>query len=145
MFYQNLTKMKKIALTFCGLALVVLTIAQELALNSPSKKTFAPAFATFKWESTTFEFGSIKINVPVTHEFAFSNAGEVPLVISSVQASCGCTVTSYTKDVIQPGGKGYVTATYNAAHAGKFSKTITVNANTEDSIVQLTIRGEVVE
>jgi hypothetical protein len=67
------------------------------------------------------------------------------LVITSVQASCGCTVTKYTKEAITPGSSGFVTATYNAAHVGVFTKTVTVNANTEGGPVLLTIKGEVVE
>ena len=67
------------------------------------------------------------------------------LVISTVQASCGCTVTSYSKEPIEPNGKGFVKATYNAASIGQFTKSVTVNANTEDGVVQLFIKGEVVQ
>jgi hypothetical protein len=136
--------MKKIVLTCFGLALVVLTIAQELALRTPSPSVPVAGTAVFNWTSTTHQFGKISKGKPVTHEFSFINTGDIPLVISSVQASCGCTVTAYTRDAIEPGGSGYVKATYNAAHAGQFSKTITVNANTDEA-VQLTIKGEVVE
>jgi hypothetical protein len=38
-----------------------------------------------------------------------------------------------------------VKATYNAAKAGVFSKTVTISANTSESSVLLTIKGEVVE
>jgi hypothetical protein len=85
------------------------------------------------------------LNNPVTHEFKFTNTGNAPLVISSVQASCGCTVTEYSKEPIPVGGQGYVKATYNAAKLGVFTKSVTVNANAEESVVQLTIKGEVVE
>src|SRR6187402_3527182 len=82
----------------------------------------------FVWAETSFDFGKIKLNVPVTHEFTFINKGSSPLVISSVQASCGCTVTEYSKDPIPVGGEGYVKATYNAAAIGMFTKTITIKA-----------------
>ena len=65
--------------------------------------------------------------------------------IESHQASCGCTVTKYSKDPISPGSSGYVTATYNAAKVGVFTKTVTVNANTDGNPVVLTIKGEVIE
>lgn len=137
--------MKKILLTFCGLALVVFSIAQELALNTNPVYSLNTETAEFKWTSTTYDFGRIKIGVPVTYEFNFTNHGDIPLVISSVQASCGCTVTAYSKDAIEPGAQGFVKATYNAAKAGQFTKSVTVNANTEESVVQLTIKGEVIE
>jgi hypothetical protein len=92
---------------------------------------------------TVHDFGKIPLNKPVTHEFRFTNTGTSPLIISSVQASCGCTVTDYSKDPIAPGAEGFVKATYNAATSGIFSKTVTVNANAEESAVRLMIKGEV--
>ena len=89
--------------------------------------------------------GRSKQNVPVTHTFKFTNNGDDPLIISSVQASCGCTVTDYSKDPVMPGGEGYVKATYNAANVGVFNKTVTVNANTDGQPVLLTIKGTVVQ
>ena len=101
--------------------------------------------AMFQWAETSFDFGKIKANVPVTHEFAFTNTGNAALVISSVQTPCGCTVASYSKDPVLPGQKGYVKATYNAAKPGMFTKTITVLSNSALEPVKLTIRGEVAE
>lgn len=101
--------------------------------------------ASFKWSVTVFDFGKVKVNKPVSHKFTFTNNGDSPLVISSVQASCGCTVADYSKDPIEPGQQGFVNATYNAAHVGVFSKTVTVNANIPDGAVVLTIKGEVTE
>ncbi|MEO5977863.1 MAG: DUF1573 domain-containing protein [Chryseolinea sp.] len=100
--------------------------------------------ASFSWNQTTYDFKKVKQNVPVSHQFKFTNNGGEPLVISGVQASCGCTVTEYTKEPVQPGSEGYVKATYNAAHTGAFSKTVTINANTENAVVVLTIKGEVI-
>lgn len=105
-----------------------------------SDEMLLPAFS---WTETVFDFGKIKHNNPVTHEFRFVNKGADPLIITSVQASCGCTVTKYSKDAIAPGSEGFVTATYNAATKGVFNKTVTVNANTTDGVVVLSIRGEV--
>lgn len=137
--------MKKIVLTLTLCVLVSTLFAQELATNTKPENLLPAGKALFTWEQTSFDFGKIQVNNPATYEFTFTNTGEVPLVITSVQASCGCTVAKYTKDPISPGSKGFVTATYNAAKVGVFTKTITVNANTEERIVQLAIRGEVVE
>jgi hypothetical protein len=137
--------MKKIALTLFGLSLLTIAIAQELAFNHASNVTLVDEKAVFAWNTTSFDFGNISVGVPVSHAFSFTNTGEIPLVITSVQASCGCTVTSYSKEPIQPGASGFVRATYNAAKVGQFSKSVTVNANTKESVVQLTIQGEVIE
>ena len=137
--------MKKITLSFFALTLVVSAFAQQLAMNTTSVAHLSTEAAIFNWSITSFDFGKIKKDQPVTNEFSFTNDGNVPLVITTVQASCGCTVTEYSKDPIAPGGKGFVKATYNAAKTGSFQKTVTVNANTEEGVVQLIIKGEVVE
>ena len=137
--------MKRISLTLFSLFLTVFAFGQELAMIINPVSKASTDNAAFTWAVKEFDFGKIKIGVPVSHEFTFTNTGTVPLVISSVQASCGCTVTSYSKEPIEAGTKGFVKATYNAAKAGQFTKTVTVNANTEEGIVQLTIKGEVVD
>ncbi len=101
--------------------------------------------ASFKWESLVHDFGTIKRNIPVSHKFTFTNNGDAPIVISSVQASCGCTVADYSKDPIPPGAEGFVSATYNAAAVGAFNKSVTVNANTPEGVVRLSIKGHVTE
>ena len=113
------------------------------AIEQTAASNAGDALPEFAWTETSFDFGKIKQNAPVTHEFRFVNKGAEPLVITSVQASCGCTVAKYTKEPIAPGAEGFVTATYNAATKGIFNKSVTVNANTQDGVVVLAIRGEV--
>lgn len=127
-----------------AVAIAVVALGQEF---TSSLKNVLPinAAAVFSWTATSFDFGKIHKDVPVTHEFTFTNSGSEPLIISSVQASCGCTVTEYTKNAIAAGEKGFVKATYNAAKAGMFTKTVTIKANTSDEAVLLTIKGEVIE
>jgi hypothetical protein len=136
--------MKKIIVALFLIASVP-TFAQSVVSMMPTVFPVTLENAVFNWTSKNHDFGKIKVNSPVMHEFTFTNTGDVPLVISSVQASCGCTVANYTKDPIPAGAEGVVKATYNAATLGKFTKTVTVNANTEDGVVVLTITGEVVQ
>ncbi|HEY0652513.1 MAG TPA: DUF1573 domain-containing protein [Chryseosolibacter sp.] len=135
--------MKKIALTLFSLLLVASVFAQEKDVKVKPSKALVDQ-PVFTWASTTHDFGKIKQGVPVTHEFTFTNTGDVPLIISTVQASCGCTIANYTKDPVAPKGTGFIKATFNAASIGVFTKTLTVNANTAEGVVYLTIKGEVV-
>ena len=136
--------MKKLALTLFSLLLVASVFAQEKDVKVKPSKALVDQ-PVFSWTSTSHDFGQIKVGVPVTHEFTFTNTGDVPLIITTVQASCGCTVADYTKEPIAPKGKGFIKATFNAASIGVFSKTLTVNANTEEGVVYLSIKGEVVQ
>ena len=135
--------MKKLILSIAvlvafGAVYVQMTSASPIA-------NLSDATAIFKWETTIHDFGTIKKNEPVEHEFTFINEGDLPLIISSAKASCGCTVAAYTKEPIAPGGEGKVTARYDAAKVGAFAKTVTVNANTADGAVVLNLKGEVTE
>lgn len=101
------------------------------------------SMAKFKWEKTTHNFGKIDQGKPVSVEFTFKNTGKIPLVISNVKGSCGCTVTNYTKEPIAPGKSGNVKATFNAAAKGAFNKSVRVTANVEGGTETLFIKGEV--
>jgi hypothetical protein len=137
--------MKTIGITLCALVLVLSAAGQKVALADQPSVTPPLKTAAFSWGDTTFDFGSIKRGVPASYEFRFTNTGMVPLIISSAKASCGCTVTAYTREPVEKGSSGFVRATYDATQKGRFSKTVTVTANTPEGTVILTIKGEVVE
>lgn len=141
----NLKTMKRIAIILFVFSLAIYAGAQQVAVNYSPAATIVTNDAAFAWKATVFDFGKIKKDKPVTHEFTFTNSGKEALVVTSVQASCGCTVAQYSKDPIPAGAEGFVKATYNAAKVGVFTKTVTVNANTSEGVVILTIKGEVTE
>lgn len=134
--------MKRLALLSLFTFATLLAFSQEEVtfVAKPAGDFAAPAF---EWEGLEHDFGKIKHNVPVTHEFKFKNTGSAPIIISKVKGSCGCTVTEYSKEPIPPGQWGKVKATFNAAAVGQFTKTVTVTANTEGGPIILRIRGEV--
>lgn len=123
--------MKKIAFLTLILMLGVFTYAQ-----TPS----------IKFEQTTYNFGKIKeTDGKATYVFKFKNEGNAPLVISRVNASCGCTTPEWTKEPISAGKSGSVTVTYNPQNRpGPFQKTITVFSNIEGGTSSLIIKGEVI-
>lgn len=105
--------------------------------------TPAADYAVASVDNLVHDFGKIKQNVPVSHEFTFVNKGKVPMIITNAQPSCGCTVPAWTKEPIPPGGSGSVKATFNAVAVGAFDKSVTVTANVEGGVIMLRIRGEV--
>ncbi len=75
--------------------------------------------------------GRIKEGDSLFYTFHFKNKGNLPLKIISVNASCGCTTTKWTKDLIQPGKKGFIKVKFNSnGRVGKNAKTITAYCNT---------------
>jgi hypothetical protein len=96
-----------------------------------------------KFASSTVDLGRVKVGAPVTGTFTVTNIGTTPLIIENVQPSCGCTKSDYTKEPIQPGKTGTITATYNAAVVGNFNKTVYVKFNGINDQVGLNIIGTV--
>jgi len=99
--------------------------------------------AVIEWNFIEHNFGKIERHEPVTVEFTFKNPGMMPLVVTDVKSSCGCTVPEYPKEPIPPQGEGEIVVTYDAKVSGYFSKTISVYTNTAEGVTQLFIKGEV--
>ncbi len=93
---------------------------------------------------TLHNFGAIKENEVVAHEFSFSNTGKTPLIISSASGSCGCTVAEYPHDPVLPGQAATMKVTFNSAgKQGHQEKSVTLVTNTVRNIHMLYIQAEV--
>jgi hypothetical protein len=132
--------MKQVLLAFALVLVATAGFSQVSASATPAPKA---DMAVAAFDAQVFDFGKIKQGTPVTHEFTFTNNGTVPLIITNVQASCGCTTPDWSRDPIAPGGRGFIKATYSAAGVGTFNKSVTVMANVDGGNVQLQIKGEV--
>lgn len=76
------------------------------------------------------------------HAFVFVNSGDEPLIISQVNASCGCTSSGWPKEPVAPGDSGVVVAVYKPYNRpGRFSKKLTVRSNAENAHVELRVSG----
>ena len=96
-----------------------------------------------QWYTMEHDFKEIPQNVPATAEFKFRNNGKKPIILSNVQASCGCTAPDWPKEPIMPGKDGVIKATYNAASPNAFTKTVTVTAKDIADNMVLRISGTV--
>jgi hypothetical protein len=101
--------------------------------------------AVMEWKETSIDLGDIPFDKPITVAFKFKNPGMVPLLISDVKPSCGCTVADYPKQPIGSGAEGQITVTFDAKSEGYFSKTISVYANSDTGLTELYIKGVVVK
>lgn len=106
---------------------------------------YAQSQAEIAFEKIEHDFGKIKEEGgPAVYDFKFTNKGKVPLIISSVNASCGCTTPEWSKEPVLPGKTGFIKVSYNPLNRpGSFSKTVTVVANIATGSVVLKIMGDV--
>lgn len=139
--------MKIIKISMLALVLGLMSfsaIAPVQSLVSKVKTETETAASTIVWKAETIDVGQIPQGTPKAIVYEFKNTGKATVVITNVQGSCGCTATDYTKEPILPGKSAKVTATYNAANKGGFTKTVTVTTSAETTPKILTLKGTVI-
>jgi len=92
----------------------------------------------------TRDAGIVRKGEKVEAVFEVRNTGPAPLVVSDARPSCGCTVTTFDRE-IAPGKTGRIHASVDTRNFdGPITKTITVVSNDpEHSQLTLTLRAEV--
>jgi hypothetical protein len=59
--------------------------------------------ASIEMDHLEFNFGTIVAGKRITHSFSFMNNGDAPLILSDINATCGCTVAKdWPKIPIKP-------------------------------------------
>lgn len=117
--------------------LAMLLLLQGLALVSDAKaepKAEVPV--------TSHDFGQVREDMTLVHDFAVKNTGNENLQILLVDPDCACTVAKYDK-VIPPGGTGKITLQiqpFSVVHAFKKKTYIRFNSP-ELSSVNLVMSG----
>ncbi|MEE2954127.1 MAG: DUF1573 domain-containing protein [Bacteroidota bacterium] len=110
-------------------------ISPELITSSP----------VIEIQEESFDFGEIYEGEIVQHKFKVTNIGDGSLIITSVKASCGCTVARWSKESIPSGKDGFVEVTFDSKNRkGIQKKTITLLTNSIPNITVLTIKGNVI-
>lgn len=123
---------------------LILVIALVLGFTAWSKAQTKPG--EFKFETETHDFGNIPLGKPAVYTFNFTNTGEVPIIISKVETTCGCTVPEYSKVPVKGGEKGFVKVTLTPSGAAvPFMKSITITSNARTTTKVLIIKGVYVE
>jgi hypothetical protein len=135
--------MKMIKISMLALALGLMSFSAIVPVKVIAS-TIETTASTIVWKVETVDVGEIPQGTPKAIVYEFKNTGKTAVVITNVQGSCGCTATDYTKEPILPGKTAKVTATYNAANKGAFTKTVTVTTSAETSPKILTLKGTVI-
>jgi len=93
---------------------------------------------------TSHDFGSINQGEKVSYTFKFKNTGNVDLVISSANGSCGCTVPHYPKGTVPAGEEGTIDVTFDSSGKnGKVEKMVTLVTNCQPNTKILTITADI--
>jgi hypothetical protein len=144
--------MKKLILSLSVATLSLAAFAQVTPVpavdaavpSSPIAKPQVSAENVVKFKQETINVGKVKQGVPVTVTFTFTNTSKQPIVVETAQTTCGCTVPNKPTKPIMPGKSDNITATYNAASMGSFTKDITITFAGIAGSKKVVITGEVV-
>ena len=100
-----------------------------------------------EFDKTVHDFGDISVeDGPQSCVFTVKNIGKEPIAIYEVVTSCGCTDAQWTREPLQPGKTGTISATYkNEDGPVPFDKTLTVYIAGVSKPVILRLRGMVHE
>lgn len=116
------------------------TIEDVQKALQPTKDRF-PVMAI---DTPSVDLGTLVQGDTIMHVYNFKNTGNMPLVLSNVNASCGCTTPSYSKDPVGPGERGFITVKFNSkGKEGKLNKTVTAYANTKPAENTVSFKIEV--
>ena len=93
------------------------------------------------------DFGTIYRGDTAEHIFIIRNAGNAPLEIKNVRSSCGCTVPTISKRILEPQESTELKAVFDSRRfRGQVTKNIFVYSNDlENPIKKLSIQAEIRE
>jgi hypothetical protein len=109
------------------ISIVVIVGAFLIFYNTQNKSSRPPTISISEEE---WDFEKIKEDERPVHIFVINNIGKEELIISRVQASCGCTATMLSSDNIQPGKSAELKVTFNpTGYNGLIKKDIYIESN----------------
>lgn len=96
------------------------------------------------FDKKVYDFGTVPEGEVVETTFKVTNTGESDLIIKEANASCGCTVPTWTKKPIEPGESGEIAVKFDTGgKPNKQSKSVTLVTNTESGSETIRISGMV--
>ena len=134
--------MKKVALSFLMMLLVVAAFAQQKEKRTATAAVNGPQIT---FQESEFNFGDIAQGEKAEHVFTFKNTGTAPLVLSNVLTTCGCTASEWPKEPVAPGKSAQIKVTFNSAgKMGVQNKVVTIVSNAVNAQEQVKMVGNVV-
>lgn len=147
--------MRKVAIVLAGFMLMGLSACNDNAASKIKKEEAQESSASvemvndqgtpvFAFAEEAHDFGVITEGAKAEYDFAFTNTGDSPLIISNAKGSCGCTVPQWPREPIAPGETGMIHVVFDSSgKPGQQTKQVTLNANTVPNTKVLTITAQV--
>lgn len=109
-----------------------------------SSETIVDTTARGVIDEPLHEFGTVPQGMKVEHVFRIENVGQAPLRLINANASCGCTVPSFSTVPIPPGQSGEIQVVFNTeGKIGEQRKTVLINTSGTPAVFEVMIVGTV--
>lgn len=74
---------------------------------------------------------------------AYTNTGDLPLVVTEVRTSCTCTTVQYDRKKVMPGERGSIVITMDPAKApeGNFYRVLQVYSSARGGVKHITLKA----
>lgn len=131
---------------------IVATTEPQEGFVDPETKAFIPdeskGETSIEFMEMSHKFGDVLYPSENLYTFKFKNTGNLPLIIESATASCGCTVPNTPDAPIQPGETGELDVIFrpNEGQTGQLvTKKVNVVSNTNPKETHLEISANVMK
>ena len=108
-----------------------------------------PQGADIEFATKLIDLGTLSMEDDVqVVRLAFTNTGDLPLVVTEVRTSCSCTTVEYDRrSRVMPGERGTITVRMNpeSAPTGSFSRVIAVHSTALSGTQHITLKAEIDE
>lgn len=76
---------------------------------------------------------------------AFTNTGDIPLVVTEVRTSCTCTTVQHDRKKVLPAERGMLTITMDPSKApeGSFYRVLQVHSTAINGVQHITLKAEI--
>lgn len=102
--------------------------------------------AYLKLKQPKYDFGTVEQGKVVKIEYEFSNSGTQPLIISTIEVTCGCTVADFPRHPIKPGDTGIILLTFNTKEKYGYQDRVSkIISNATNSPTKIRFKGTVLE
>lgn len=109
-------------------------------------KKSQPEFALLETDKE-FDFGSITLKDTIKHTFKIKNISNLPLKISEIGTSCGCTGAIVSDSIIEKNEFAEIKVQFipKKEQIGKITNSIVIEANTNPPFTTIYLNGIVSE
>lgn len=112
-----------------------------LVMATVAMKALLPG--EFSWNKTTHDFDRVLRGQTYTYRFLFSNTGDQPVTITSVETNSSFATASFTTTPVKPLQSGFVEIRFTPITAGPALVSFKVMAGGSQPVATLFIKGEV--